>query len=87
MYKVFYTKNALKYADNLKSAGLSSKMKALINIIQDNPYQNPPPYEKLENNLKGLCSRRINIKHRLVYQVIEEEKVIKVLSLWTHYDF
>lgn len=87
MYKIFYTKNALKYADNLKSAGLSSKMKALINIIQVNPYQNPPPYEKLENNLKGLYSRRINIKHRLVYEVMEEEKTIKILSLWTHYEF
>lgn len=87
MYKIFYTKNALKYADNLKSAGLSSKMKPLINIIQDNSYKNPPPYEKLENNLKGLYLRRINIKHRLVYEVIEEEKVIKILSLWTHYEF
>ncbi len=87
MYKILYTKNALKYADNLKSAGLGSKIKVLINLIQNNPYQNPPPFEKLEHNLKGLYSRRINIKHRLVYEVIEEEKTIKILSLWTHYKF
>lgn len=87
MYKIVYTKSALKYANNLKSSGLAPKMKLLVNLIQDNPYQNPPPYEKLGNNLKGLYSRRINIKHRLVYEVIEGEKTIKILSMWTHYEF
>ena len=87
VYKIIYTKNALKYKENLKRSGLNLKVKMLIDILKNNPYQNPPPYEKLENNLKGLFSRRINLKHRLVYEIFEEQKIIKILSLWPRYEF
>ena len=87
MYKIFYTKKAIKDIGKIKSAKLEKIAKNLINIIKENPYQNPPSYEKLVGDLKGLYSRRINLKHRLVYEVIEEEKAIKIISLWTHYEF
>ncbi len=86
MYEVKYTKQAQKDIPNLKSAKLDSTAKELIAVIKENPYQNPPPYEKLIGNLSGALSRRINRKHRLVYEVFEQEKVIKILSLWTHYE-
>ena len=86
MYKIVYTKIAVKDIPNLKAVHLEKTAKALIEIIKENPYQTPPPYEKLVGDLEGLYSRRINIKHRLVYKVLEEEKVIKILSLWTHYE-
>ncbi len=86
MYNVVYTKTAVKDIQKLKSVHLSDTAKALIAVIQSNPYQNPPPYEKLVGNLQGLYSRRINVKHRLVYEVFEEEKIIKVISLWSHYE-
>ena len=86
MYKIFYTKKAIKDIEKIKSAKLEKIAKNLINIIKENPYQNPPSYEKLVGDLKGLYSRRINLKHRLVYEVIEEEKAIKIISLWTHYE-
>ena len=85
-WEVVYTKQAQKDAKKLSSAGLKDKAKQLINIIKENPYQNPPPYEKLIGDLSGSYSRRINIQHRLVYQVYEEEKTIKVIRLWTHYE-
>ena len=87
MYKIFYTKKAIKDIEKIKSSKLEKIAKNLINIIKENPYQNPPSYEKLVGDLKGLYSRRINLKHRLVYEVIEEEKAIKIISLWTHYEF
>lgn len=87
MYKIFYTKKAIKDIEKIKSAKLEKIAKNLINIIKENPYQNPPSYEKLVGDLKGLYSRRINLRHRLVYEVIEEEKAIKIISLWTHYEF
>lgn len=87
MYKIFYTKKAIKDIEKIKSAKLEKIAKNLINIIKENPYQNLPSYEKLVGDLKGLYSRRINLKHRLVYEVIEEEKAIKIISLWTHYEF
>ena len=87
MYKIFYTKKAINDIEKIKSAKLEKIAKNLINIIKENPYQNPPSYEKLVGDLKGLYSRRINLKHRLVYEVIEEEKAIKIISLWTHYEF
>ena len=87
MYKIFYTKKAIKDIEKIKSAKLEKIAKNLINIIKENPYQNPPSYEKLVGDLKGLYSRCINLKHRLVYEVIEEEKAIKIISLWTHYEF
>ncbi len=87
MYKTFYTKKAIKDIEKIKSTKLEKIAKNLINIIKENPYQNPPSYEKLVGDLKGLYSRCINLKHRLVYEVIEEEKAIKIISLWTHYEF
>lgn len=87
MYRIFYTKAAEKAIPKLKSAKLDSKAKKLIDIIRYNPYQNPPPYEKLIGDLEGAYSRRINVQHRLVYQVDETEKLIKILSMWTHYEF
>ncbi len=86
MYKIFYTKTAVKDIPKLKSAHLDKTAKALIEIIKENPYQNPPTYEKLVGNMSGLYSRRINIQHRLVYQVFEEEKSIKIISIWSHYE-
>ena len=87
MYSIVYTKAAAAAIPKLKAAKLDQKAKALIDILRDNPYQTPPPYEKLVGNLQGAYSRRINIKHRLVYQVLEAEKAVKILSLWTHYEF
>lgn len=87
MYSIVYTKNAIKDIPKLKGAKLDGKTKKLIDIIRENPFQNPPPYEALIGDLKGAYSRRINIQHRLVYQVLEEEKTAKILSMWTHYEF
>ena len=86
MYKIFYTKTALKDISKLQTAHLDEKAKELIAIIKENPYQTPPSYEKLVGNLRGLYSRRINIQHRLVYEVFEVEKKIKIVSLWSHYE-
>jgi toxin YoeB len=86
MWNVFYTKQAQKDARKLASSGLKNKAEELLRIISENPYQNPPPFEKLVGDLSGALSRRINIQHRLVYQVHEREKSIKILRLWTHYD-
>lgn len=86
MYKIVLTKQALKDLEKLKATHLSSKAKALVDIIKQNPYQNPPIYEKLVGNLNGCYSRRINIQHRLVYEIVDEEQVIKILRMWTHYD-
>jgi toxin YoeB len=86
MWKVYYTKQAQKDARKLASSGLKSKAQELLRVISENPYQNPPPYEKLVGDLSGALSRRINIQHRLVYQVYEQEKSVKILRLWTHYE-
>ncbi len=85
MWRLYYTKQAQKDARKLVSSGLKKKAQELLLIIEQDPYQNPPPYEKLVGDLSGAYSRRINIQHRLVYQVLEKEKAIKVLRLWTHY--
>ena len=85
-YKVVYSKLALKDAKKLSSVSLDKKAKELIEIVKNNPYQNPPPYEKLVGNLSGSFSRRINIKHRIVYEVLEEEKIVRVLRMWTHHE-
>ena len=87
MYNIVYTKKAINDIPKLKSVKLDKKAKALIEIIKENPYKTPPSYEKLMGDLTGTYSRRINIKHRLVYEVLEEEKTVKIISLWTHYDF
>ncbi len=84
-WEIVYTKQAQKDAKKLASSGLKNKAKKLLDIIQINPYQNPPPYEKLVGDLSGAYSRRINIQHRLVYQIYEKEQTIKVIRLWTHY--
>lgn len=95
MYKIVFTKQALKDVENLKKSGISTKAKILVDIIRENPYQNPPRYEKLVGKLDGIISRRINIQHRLVYQVYEEKFVedrleydgtIKIIRAWTHYE-
>ena len=85
-YKIVYTRAAAKDIPKLKAAHLDGKVKALLELVRDNPFQNPPSYEKLVGNFSGLYSRRINAQHRLVYQVMEEEKTIKVLSMWSHYE-
>ena len=84
-WRLVYTKHAQKDAKKLTSARLKKKAENLLAIIQSNPFQNPPPYEKLVGDLAGAYSRRINIQHRLVYQVIEEQNTVKVIRLWTHY--
>lgn len=84
-WELVYTKQAHKDAKKLASSGLKNKAKKLLEIISENPYQKPPPFEKLVGDLSAACSKRINIHHRLVYQVYETEHVIKVLRLWTHY--
>ena len=81
-----YTKQAQKDAKKLAASGLKKKTQKLSKLLEENPDQNPPPYEKLVGDLTGAYSRRINIQHRIVYQVLEEEQVIKVLRLWTHYE-
>ena len=81
-----YTKQAQKDAKKLSASGLKTKAETLLEILKENPYQNPPPYEKLVGDLNGAYSRRINIQHRLVYQVFENERIVKILRLWTHYE-
>ncbi|MFV0482386.1 MAG: Txe/YoeB family addiction module toxin [Campylobacteraceae bacterium] len=85
-YKIVFSKRAIKDIEKLKAKNLSNKAKELIEIIKLNPFQNPPPFEKLQGDLKGAFSRRINIQHRLVYEVVEEEKTVKILTLWSHYE-
>ena len=87
-WTVLFTKQAQKDARKLASASPSLKVKAkeLLDLLAADPYQQPPPYEALVGDLRGACSRRINIQHRLVYQVLEQEQVVKALRLWSHYD-
>lgn len=87
MYSILYHKKTLKHIELLKSAKLDEKVKRLVEIIRENPFKNPPPYEKLSGDLKGMYSRRINVQHRLVYKVDEETKTVRILSMWTHYEF
>ncbi len=86
MYAIVYTKKAADDIPKLKAAKLDKKAKALIELLRDDPYRKPPPFEKLVGDLQGAYSRRINIKHRLVYEVLEEEHTVKIISMWTHYD-
>ncbi len=85
-WQLIYTKQAQKDAKKVSQSGLKSKARKLIEVVQENPFQNPPPYEKLVGDLAGAYSRRINIQHRLVYQVHEEEKRVKIIRMWTHYE-
>lgn len=86
MYTVVFSKQAVKDKALLKQAGLADKAKALLNLMMENPYTNPPAYEKLCGDLNGCYSRRINRQHRIVYTVDEEEKIVKILRMWTHYE-
>ena len=85
-WRLVYTKQAQKDAKKLVAAGLKEKARHLLAVLERNPFQTPPPYEKLVGDLAGAYSRRINIQHRLVYQVVEDEQTIKVLRMWTHYE-
>lgn len=85
-WQVIYTKIAQKDAKKIVSCGLKEKVQKLLDVLLNDSFQNPPPYEKLVGDLQGTYSRRINIQHRLVYQVCREEKAIKILRMWTHYD-
>ena len=86
MYIIEYHKKALKDIVKLKQSKLDTKAKQLINLLKENPFPNPPPYEKLIGDLKYLYSRRINIQHRLVYQVLEDRNIVRILSMWSHYE-
>lgn len=85
-YRIAYTKQAQKDARRAASSGLKPRIQDLLKILRKNPFEEYPPFEKLVGNLEGACSRRINIQHRLVYQVLEEEKIVKVIRMWTHYE-
>jgi Txe/YoeB family toxin of toxin-antitoxin system len=85
-WHVVFTKQAQKDARNLATSGLKEKAQALLLILAENPLQSPPPYEKLVGDLTGAYSRRINIQHRLVYQVLQSDRTVKVLRMWTHYE-
>ena len=85
-WTLVFTKQAQKDAKKLAASGLKKKAKEILEVMEGNPYQNPPPYEKLVGDLAGAYSRRINIQHRIVYQVLEEEHIVKVIRLWTHYE-
>lgn len=86
MWELYFTRQAKKDAKKLAATGLKEKAEALLAMLQENPYLTPPPYEKLLGDLTGTYSRRINIQHRLVYQVLDDKKAVKVLRLWTHYE-
>jgi len=85
-WTLVYTKQAQKDAKKLAASGLKAQAKKLLDILHINPYQTPPRYEKLVGDLNGAYSRRINIQHRIVYQVLESDKTVKILRLWTHYE-
>lgn len=85
-WQLVYTKQAKKDAKKLSSTGLKDKAEYLLAILREDPFKSPPPYEKLVGELSGSCSRRINIQHRLVYQVLEEQETVKILRMWTHYE-
>lgn len=87
MFQIYFAKPAQKAIPKLKNANLDSKAKKLIAVIRENPFQNPPPFEKLVGELSGAYSRRINAQHRLVYQVDLENQTVKILSMWTHYEY
>jgi Txe/YoeB family toxin of toxin-antitoxin system len=85
-WKIVYTRQAQKDAKKIATAGLKQKTEKLLDILSQNPFQTPPPYEKLLGDLSGAYSRRINIQHRLVYQVLKASKIVKIIRMWTHYE-
>lgn len=86
MYLIVYTKKAIKDIQYLKSANLAEKAKSLISILQKDPFQSPPSFEKLQGDLHGAYSRRINLQHRLVYAIDDSDQTVKILSMWSHYE-
>jgi len=85
-YRLVYTKQAQKDAKKIRSSQLKSKVEKLLEVLKEDPFSTYPPYEKLVGKLEGACSRRINIQHRLVYQVYEDKKIVKVIRMWSHYE-
>lgn len=85
-WRLVYTKQAQKDAKKLTASGLKPKAQELLTVLSEDPFQKPPPFEKLVGDLSGAYSRRINIQHRLVYQVLEEDRIVKVLRMWSHYE-
>ena len=85
-YQLFYTKQAQKDAKKLAKSGLKAKAEKILKLLAEQPYKNPPRFEKLVGDLEGAFSRRINIQHRIVYEILEEEKSIKIIRMWTHYE-
>ncbi len=86
-YRIVYTRAAAADIPKLQAAHLAKKAQLLLEVLADDPFQNPPPYEKLRGNLQGAYSRRLNIQHRLAYEVLQDEHAVKIISMWTHYDF
>ena len=86
MYKIIYSSQAQKDAKKANSSGLKNNIQKIIKILENNPYQIPPPFEKLIGDLSGSYSRRINLQHRLVYQIYDKEKIVKIIRMWTHYE-
>lgn len=85
-YKLVYTKQAQKDAEKIARSGLKNRVISLLEILANDPYQSPPPFEKLVGDLSGAFSRRINIQHRLVYQIYKDKKIVKIIRMWTHYE-
>jgi len=85
-WKVVFTKQAKEAAGKIARSGLKPQAERLIEILRKDPYRNPPPYEKLLGDISGACSRRINIQHRLIYQILDDVKTVKVIRMWTHYE-
>lgn len=86
MYKIVLSKKAVKDTQKIAQAGLKPKVEKILEILKENPFQSPPFYERLVGNLNGFYSRRINIQHRLVYEVFEEKKIVRILRMWSHYE-
>ena len=84
--QLVFTRQARKGAKKLVSSGLKEKAEELLRILEEDPFRSPPPFEKLVGDLAGVCSRRINIQHRLVYQVLKERRIVKIIRMWTHYE-
>jgi Txe/YoeB family toxin of toxin-antitoxin system len=85
-WRIVYAKQAQKDARRVAAAGLRARVEALLEVLAEDPYRSPPPFEKLVGDLSGACSRRINIQHRLVYEVLPDDRIVKVLRMWTHYE-
>jgi toxin YoeB len=85
-WRLIFTRHAQKDAKKVASSGLRPKVESLLELLAEDPYRTPPPFERLVGDLAGACSRRINIQHRLVYQVLDAERTVKVLRMWTHYE-